>query len=213
MENKAIKYLTSICFAILALYNAYWLIEAIEITGVISVVGCILVVISILTSTNILTTIGLFLIATVELINFFKGIGLFVDLKFFYTLIVIWGVDAIVYLCLLVISIRKNFAKTVGIIATFFSMFRLVFGIIRLGFNFNIIFYGLLLAACSICLWLNYVGVTNVAKTSRSNESINVANNFSDDNIEKIVRLKNLLDAGMITQEEFDEKKKKLLNL
>ena len=46
-------------------------------------------------------------------------------------------------------------------------------------------------------------------------EKINKQNtgNNTDDELSKIVKLKEMLDSGIITQEEFDEKKKQLLNL
>ena len=48
---------------------------------------------------------------------------------------------------------------------------------------------------------------TSVASNSSKSE-INL-NAQNDDSIEKIIKLKNLLDQGVITQEEFEEKKKK----
>lgn len=41
----------------------------------------------------------------------------------------------------------------------------------------------------------------------------NVTNNTNQNNIEELKGIKELLDSGIITQEEFDIKKKQLLNL
>ena len=38
-------------------------------------------------------------------------------------------------------------------------------------------------------------------------------NGYSPEDFEEVKRFKELLDCGIITQEEFDEKKKQLLNL
>lgn len=59
-------------------------------------------------------------------------------------------------------------------------------------------------------------GTVNSAKKGVSNliERFNKTNNAQiQDPIEEIKKFKELLDIGVITQEEFNEKKKELLNL
>ena len=64
----------------------------------------------------------------------------------------------------------------------------------------------------------NYAEIGNVLSTminERQENTVKVENNInaSNSNMEDIVKLKNLLDMGIITQEEFDAKKKQLLGL
>ena len=64
----------------------------------------------------------------------------------------------------------------------------------------------------------NYVEIGNVLSAminERQENTVKVENNInaSNSNMEDIVKLKNLLDMGIITQEEFDAKKKQLLGL
>ena len=52
-----------------------------------------------------------------------------------------------------------------------------------------------------------------IGKKHKSIESDATVNQAPKDSLEEIVKLKSLLDAGIITQEEFDAKKKQLLGL
>lgn len=68
---------------------------------------------------------------------------------------------------------------------------------------------------------IDFSEIGNTVSQSIKSAGTGLSNLFSkkskssseDDNLEKIKKLKELLDMGAITQEEFDEKKKKLLNL
>ena len=48
---------------------------------------------------------------------------------------------------------------------------------------------------------------------SRNRKNYIERNGYSPEDFEEVKRLKELLDCGIITQEEFDEKKKQLLGL
>lgn len=58
------------------------------------------------------------------------------------------------------------------------------------------------------CIVLEYLPQTSAAKTKKplSDKSVN-----SDDRVEALTKLKQLLDSGVITQEEFETKKKQIL--
>lgn len=64
----------------------------------------------------------------------------------------------------------------------------------------------------------NYVEICNVLnqkinERQEKTENKSKSNEVSDDNyMDNLIKLKSLLDAGIITQEEFDTKKKQLLN-
>lgn len=50
-------------------------------------------------------------------------------------------------------------------------------------------------------------------KESNKPDDVNIQTNTSSDNLEQIKKLKEMLDSGIITQDEFDTKKKQLLGL
>ena len=68
---------------------------------------------------------------------------------------------------------------------------------------------------------IDFSEIGNTVSQGIKNAGAGLSNLFSkknktsseEDNLDKIKKLKELLDMGAITQEEFDEKKKELLNL
>ena len=59
-------------------------------------------------------------------------------------------------------------------------------------------------------------GVFKVNEDSKGPQKVEIVSSTQtsdDDPIEKVKKLKELLDLGVITEEEFDQKKKQLLNL
>lgn len=71
---------------------------------------------------------------------------------------------------------------------------------------------------CANCGKINaqYVGMCSCGNHKSQNESVEFKKASSKDeleNIEKIKAYKDLLDKGIITQEEFDEKKKQILGI
>lgn len=64
----------------------------------------------------------------------------------------------------------------------------------------------------------NYIEIGNVLSQKINDRQNKTANSVRDDqpnrdSLDQLMKLKSLLDAGVITQEEFDEKKKQLLEL
>ena len=56
-----------------------------------------------------------------------------------------------------------------------------------------------------------FINNFNNLKSSSSSSSVEKQSNQDVDGIEQLTKLKSLLDAGVLTQEEFDEKKKSIL--
>lgn len=52
-----------------------------------------------------------------------------------------------------------------------------------------------------------------ISTKARNRKNYIERNGYSPEDFEEVKRLKELLDCGVITQEEFDEKKKQLLKL
>ncbi len=57
------------------------------------------------------------------------------------------------------------------------------------------------------------LAILSVVSVDRSNGAENIRNTSNISNADEIVRFKELLDAGIITREEFEAKKKQLLGL
>lgn len=58
-----------------------------------------------------------------------------------------------------------------------------------------------------------FVDKVKAYKESNQPDDVNIQTNTSNDNLEQIKKLKEMLDSGIITQDEFDAKKKQLLGL
>ena len=54
---------------------------------------------------------------------------------------------------------------------------------------------------------------TNVKNNNHNIQSINAKKQYSEDTVEKMIKYKKYLDDGIMTQEEYEAKKKDLLNL
>lgn len=63
-----------------------------------------------------------------------------------------------------------------------------------------------------LCQYYNEVDETDIIITESSNEEDNSEEQSDDDKYQNLKNLKTLLDAGILTQEEFDAQKKEILN-
>lgn len=224
MENKTLKYITTICFAIIAVWFIVDLIDYFNFLGLTAAVGSIFVVIALLTATPILSTVGFALLSIrilYTLMSCFEqilhGYG-----NIPFMLVPFWVVWLAVYILLIIAGIKPTSAKTLGLVATILAVVRLVALVIinvieGYGIRANTILLGLLLAAGAMLLGLTY---DNFSKKEAMNKAVAAQDSnvpaqriLEDNNVEKLMRLKSFLDEGVITQEEFDEKKKQLLGL
>lgn len=222
MENKTLKYITTICFAIIAVWDIVDLFDYFYFWGLIAAVGSIFVVIALLTATPILSTVGFALWSInilYTLVSNFEWI-LYGDLSF--ALVIVWVVSLALYVLLMIAGIKPKSAKTLGLVATILAIVRLIALVIRnviegYGISATPIIWGLLLTAGALLLGLTYDNFSKKVKVSKAaatqNSNIPAQGVIEDSNVEKLLRLKSFLDEGVITQEEFDEKKKQLLGM
>lgn len=222
MENKAIKYLTAACLGIIAIWNIVNLVDYFYIWGLISTIGSVLVVIALLASVPALSAVGFALCAVEPLyacVRNFEGLNYGLSKLIF----LVWIVAAIVYLLLMIASINPKSAKTLCTLATVFAIIRLIVLMVRninegYGITFGPVLWGLVMAAGAMLLGLTYDGIAKKNAISKATNSSGgdyspVQAVVEDSNVDKLMRLKAFLDDGVITQEEFDEKKKQLLGL
>ncbi len=213
MENKTLKYIAAICFALIAVRDIVYVITDFYFLNLLPAVGSIFVVIALLTATPILSTVGFALCSINVLLPFVGGQWILYNGTLFATQIM----SLALYILLMIAGIKPKSAKTLGLVAAVLAVVELVITIMGYGIIATYILWGLLLAAGAMLLGLTYDGfskkeVMNKAVAAQ-NSNIPAQGILEDNNVEKLMRLKAFLDEGVITQEEFDEKKKQLLGL
>lgn len=223
MENKNIRIITIACFAILAAWDIFDLIDYFNFLMLISVIGSILVVIALLIKNTVLSTVGFGLLVFSGIISILQNIGPLLGEGWIPVFVVfLWILSLTRDIFLLLVSIKPKSAKTLGTIAAGFAAVRLVAIIINnliegYEFSFEAIAWGVLITVSAMLLGLTYDGYANSVSVSKTHvpvrENAVAQNTLQTNNVEKILRLKEFLDQGVITQEEFDQKKKELLNL
>lgn len=139
-----------------------------------------------------------------------------------FSIFLLWVLMLARDVLLMVSSIKPKSAKSLGTIAAGICAVRLIVLIIRniiegYGFSIGSIIWGIMLAVSAMLLGLTYDNLSKEAPTIKISTPIRgvsaAPKTVQTDNVEKLLRLKAFLDEGVITQEEFDQKKKELLNL
>ena len=180
MENKTLKYITTVCLTILAVWNIFDFFNYFNLGSFIAAIGSVLVVVALLTKTPVLSTVGFVLMALQTLIacvtNFEAIIGGWIPL----TLVLLWVLYIVVCVLLMLTSIVPKSAKNLGVIATIIAMIRLVITIIRnivegYGITATTIVWGMLFAASAMLIGINYDNMTKNALVSKDVTPIKVA--------------------------------------
>lgn len=222
MENKNIQKITIACFAILAVWDIVNLLDYFTFLGLLATIGSVLVVVALLKKTPVFSAVGFGLMALQGIGSILENVGSILDGWFPLSILLVWVLNITVNILLMIISIKPQSAKSLGITAAGIAIVRLVVLIIRnlaegYSTTATTIIWGVLFAASAMLLGLSFDSFAKepqVIKTSTpAKVSPVVENTLQNSNVEKLLRLKELLDKGVITQEEFDEKKKELLNL
>lgn len=214
MDKKIIKYFAMACFAVFAIeyVRSFMLIR--NFNYAMPIIGIVLIITSLAVSKPILTTAGsaIIVLSRISLVMYY--IKKFLHGSNFeriqYSLEIL-PVLAVLVLALVVIN--KKSAMIFGIISGIIMAIKGVLYVV------NFFFYPRIVINCVVFLvgavLLGYVfsedKKVNIAVSER-----NVSTNKTDldnNSIDKLLKLKEFLDSGIITQEEFDEKKKKLLNM
>ena len=123
----------------------------------------------------------------------------------------------IYYLMILIISNGQTLSKIMGTVAAGIAiLWCIMITIADMDYAFNVlrivryVISAIMLAVGAIFLGkVFYQGKRDRGNTENSKQSLNT----TEDIVEKLTTLKALLDEGIISQEEFDNKKKQILNL
>lgn len=233
---------TGILFSLCVIYNAINLIRwGIDLWSILILIGSILLAASMfLCNRNLLSVgVGIYLVDPVDqLINVIKasfrqsGITLFSDNGFvdlydgaqnLYYLLQICSILLTLagWMVFLIVTFKPKRGKLSVIAAALLIIGYLVDrGCWSYYVGSNIFtpfayFLNFVVIAISVVFAGNVLsnGDLETSPTRKNMKPKNKASINTESQLEKVVKLKNLLDAGAITQEEFDEKKKQILGL
>ena len=237
MDSKNIKYLTIVPFAVVAILSFVNLVQWVSIYNVLDMVGIVLVIVGIVISKPIFSMGGFLLFALCDAISFGRNLSYYIDeaiweistkgeYGFYYletTIILILTI--VTFILLAIAAVKLNSAKTISMIATGTLTARFLLILIRnisegYGVAFITIIWCIMYILCAISFGLicdnfNKDGFEFIPKgTAKTVKNKSVKQLTTEETtVEKLIKLKNLLDMGAINQEEFDAKKKQLLGL
>ena len=205
---KVIRYLTGAMFITMALtwipsVLSYWGSGFIWLfVSILGFAGALLSALAMFSGTYSLFAVGVGMLALQDLISL-RGVTICRNIFLL-----------IAYILLVVAVFQKKNTGVIGIIsALLFIISDLIFQII-VNNNWWGIFYSVESSACEAagaflaCLVLQNAPQTQTAKIKQP-----AIARKTDNRIEELTKLKDLLDTGVITQEEFDAKKQQLLQI
>ncbi len=218
-NNNTFKYLAGACFAVLVVLSVISMIQnGFYFWNLFSMIGAALIAVSMFVSVPALTAIGsaLYGVGAIRTLILYFGYlqvsgfpkGVFIPAILF---LVIW-------VLLLIASLNPKLTKKLGIAAGIIAAVRFLFSLISnlivygsLGLTFTgfLSYLALIVGALMIGLSATDNAAKEISATAASKATLVEKN--SETQIDRLTKLKSLLDNGVITQEEFDQKKKQIL--
>lgn len=204
---KVIRYLTGAMFIAVALrwipsVLTYWGSGFIWLfISILGLAGVLLSALSMFSGTYSLFAVGVGMLALQDLISL-SGVTICRNIFLL-----------IAYILLAVAVLQKKNAGVIGIISALLFIISDLFFQIIVNNNWWGIFYSVESSACEAagaflaCLVLQNTPQAQTAKAKHLTSTIK-----TDNHIEELTKLKDLLDTGVISQEEFDAKKKQILD-
>lgn len=224
MENKrTLRYIAGACFAIYAVLIVVSLVRNGFYAGsLFPLIGAVLIAVSMFASIPVLTTVGsaLHLVSAAgTLIGYI--ILMLNDYSWFLMRYLLYSIMfLVIWFFLLIASINTKSAKSMGIIAGIVAAVHFVAVIIgniadggSIGLTFlNVLSYLVIIAGALLIGLSSEASEINQVTSSVSSDKAQIQQG-SDNTIERLTKLKALLDNGVITQEEFDSKKKQIIGM
>lgn len=236
MEKKNInfRYVAGACFGIEVLYIIINIVAGytlFDLSTLVLIAGYALIAASMFTSIDILTSVGGGFLAAI-VINSFIEFTKYWDWDWDYfwdyfwitlsttpLLVIADFILLVVYILFVLIGLNRNNAKTISIVAAALIVVRFIMrtlhykiysGSFHLNFG-DILFYTILIiGTIMIGLALNIDDVKDSSGKTASSNGVNLMTP-AESQIDRLTKLKGLLDNGVISQEEFDAKKKQIL--
>lgn len=214
MKNN-IKYIAGIPSCALVLLYVTDLIDSFSIISLIHAISFGIIAIAIFLSIPTIAAIGYGVLAFERLVYIVKDCVIR-DLPLRSPFHILWGILVVHFLLLLIASIKTKSSKVLGLIASILVVVAIIFikiiGSIE-GFSVNTQAY-LIWGTYIINAILSGIAFSNKAEFNSNAPSQVISQRVVESSsTERLIKLKDLLDRGIITQEEFDAKKKEILNL
>lgn len=212
MANKnSLRYIAGACFTAIAVYYIVFILKGFSyyvLYEIPFIIGPALIAIALFISKPVLAAVG----------SALCGIGaIIVAVQLSFGLGVINSIILlVVFIMLLIGSIIQGAGRVTGIAACALSVIRLVIcfcqGHLAL-WSWGLFGWPVQVLLIIGCLMIGLSAINNPVNKNAAEQSPEVSQiqNGTNDQIEKLTKLKSLLDSGAITQEEFDNKKKQLL--
>lgn len=219
-NNNTFKYIAGACFAVLVVLSVISMIQnGFYFWNLFSMIGAALIAVSMFVSVPALTAIGSALygvgaIRTLILYFGYMQYSSFPKMTFIPAILFL-----VIWVLLLIASLNPKLTKKLGIAAGIIAAVRFLFSLISSlivnGSLGLITFTGFLspLALIVGALMIGLSATDNAAKeiSATAASKATLVEKNSETQIDRLTKLKSLLDNGVITQEEFDQKKKQIL--
>lgn len=219
ISDRTYRLVAGISYAVLAIFTLYAIIVGFSyLQNVIIIIGCILLAVGILFSMSELVLGGITANIALQVIKLIIMVrpGVYVPSYSIYVLTLIFRVLIIALFVFALMTLAGKATKSYQSIAIYIRLFCFVLALFPLSVPhsffslFSKYFYSLIetIAFISLLMLIYRGSICMPKKTAISQHT--KSNNVSS-KIETLSNLKDLLDAGTITQEEFDTKKQQLL--
>lgn len=231
-KNNSLRYVAGACFGIRALIYINSVVRNMQ-DGyrlspwtLISIVGCALIAVSMFASVDILTSVGGGILAVGAARRLILDFGRFLDFgrygfypKRYLIADFIWLVVCILFV---VIGLNRKNAKTICIVAG--ALLAVGFLVVIFGALCDKIYYDFfplgfieflrnvieIVGTIMMGLALNIDDAQDSSSKTASTSGIH-SRTPTESQMDRLAKLKDLLDNGVISQEEFDSKKKQIL--
>lgn len=219
-NNNTFKYIAGACFAVLVVLSVISMIQnGFYFWNLFPMIGAALIAVSMFVSVPALTAIGSALYGVGAIRTLILYFGYLQDSWFPKMIIIPAILFLVIWVLLLIASLNPKLTKKLGIAAGIIAAVRFLFSLIsNLIVNGSlglITFTGFLshLALIVGALMIGLSATNNAAKeiSATAASKATLVEKNSETQIDRLTKLKSLLDNGVITQEEFDQKKKQIL--
>lgn len=220
MEKKSgLRYVAGAVYVVYAILNIIELVQnGFWIWTFLSVVGAVLVAAGLFIALPVLSAIGSGVCGIGPIRMLIVYLSFSVDSWFPKRYIFIAFLFVAFWILLVIACLNTENAKQLGIVAGVVAIVRLLAILIMDGlyqFTFMGVLWQVIIIVGAILLGFAYTGVQNKNITALSANTAQRTKSVAsvESQIERLINLKSLLDSGVITQEEFDVKKKQILGL
>ena len=201
MKNKkTLQYVAGTLFALLGILSLIFS-SSLTLWSIVFALGYLLIAVSLFASLPILTLVG----GTVLVISTGRSLLLNVRHGYFIAFLM---VELIAFALLAVAGLSPKTSKPLGILsAVFYILFRIMsqLGTIKASFTLQSVLFTVLFIAGAVLLGVAF-------SSNKGKAALATGTMFSGSGkIERLTRFKDLLDKGVLTQEEFEEKKRQIL--